>query len=347
MFKSEQRITHEGGRAPTSRGWLRLGLGSLALVVFASLAMAVAGAATFTASLDRDTINFGETATLSLAFSGGQPQDPPSVPEVPNLQIAYIGPSSQFSVINGQVNSSITYNFTVAPRQPGDYTIPAISLNMGGQHFTSQPLTLKVLKPSAPPPDAVNSGSQLAFLRLLLPKKEMYVGEMVAAQLQVYILNRVQGLDGLQITSFPAEGFNVGKMVQGQRHSTQIGNAVYTVVPVSFTLRAVKGGSLTLGPLTANATLELPSANRQRDVFDPFGMFGRNEQRQVVLATELEKVQSLPLPQENVPAGFNGAVGAYTLSMSAGPTNVAAGDPITVKVQISGRGSLDSLKLPE
>jgi hypothetical protein len=33
--------------------------------------------------------------------------------------------------------------------------------------------------------------------------------------------------------------------------------------------------------------------------------------------------------------------------VSVGPTNVATGDPITVKVQVSGRGALDSLALPE
>ena len=35
------------------------------------------------------------------------------------------------------------------------------------------------------------------------------------------------------------------------------------------------------------------------------------------------------------------------MTVSAGPTNVAAGDPVTVRVQISGRGALDSLALPE
>jgi hypothetical protein len=55
----------------------------------------------------------------------------------------------------------------------------------------------------------------------------------------------------------------------------------------------------------------------------------------------------LPLPKENVPANFNGAVGNFSMTVTAGPTNVAAGDPITVKVQITGRGTLDSLALPE
>jgi hypothetical protein len=35
------------------------------------------------------------------------------------------------------------------------------------------------------------------------------------------------------------------------------------------------------------------------------------------------------------------------MTLTAGPTNVTAGDPITVKIQISGRGTLDSLTLPD
>src|SRR5258708_6004691 len=84
-------------------------------------------AATLSASLDRDAITLGESVTLSLAFSGGQPQDVPSPPEIPNLAITYLGPSSQFSFINGQVSSSVTHKYTVTPRQPGDYTIPAMT----------------------------------------------------------------------------------------------------------------------------------------------------------------------------------------------------------------------------
>src|SRR2546426_48518 len=63
-------------------------------------------AAPFSALLDRTTIALGETATLSLTFTGGSPQNAPSPPSVPNLDIQYVGPSSQFSVINGQVSST-------------------------------------------------------------------------------------------------------------------------------------------------------------------------------------------------------------------------------------------------
>jgi hypothetical protein len=91
----------------------------------------------------------------------------------------------------------------------------------------------------------------------------------------------------------------------------------------------------------------VPSANNQAGdpVFRQF--FNQGEQKQVSLATEMLTVESLPLPTENVPVDFNGAVGDYELTATVGPTNLAVGDPVTVRVQISGRGALDSLTLPD
>ncbi len=81
-------------------------------------------AATFTASLDRDTIALGESATLSLTFEDGSPRTVPMPPNVAGLQIAYVGPSSQFSFVNGETKSTVTYNFTLTPRQAGEFHHP-------------------------------------------------------------------------------------------------------------------------------------------------------------------------------------------------------------------------------
>jgi hypothetical protein len=72
-----------------------------------SLLISSGRAASFTASLDHDTITLGEQATLSLKFDGVQPQNAPSLPDVAGLQFQYVGPSSSFSFINGQTSSSI------------------------------------------------------------------------------------------------------------------------------------------------------------------------------------------------------------------------------------------------
>lgn len=319
--------------------WSRLSLVLLLSVLVPAKAMG----ATFTASLDRDTVMLGESATLSLAFVGGTPRTVPMPPNIPNLQIAYLGPSSQFSVINGEVSSSVTYNFQVVPQKPGDYTIPAVTAELGTERFTTQPLLLKVVQPTAPSAQAVRSGSEPAFLKLLLPKKEVYVGESFTIQVQLLVLNQMQRISQFQFTALPADGFVVGKMTEGQRRQTQIGNSVYTIIPVNVALKAVKAGAMTLGPVTASVVVG------GRDRLDPFGFFGGGgpEQRQMSLATEAAPVRILPLPRENAPADFNGAVGVYTMTITAGPTNLTVGDPITVRVQISGRGSLDALTLPE
>ena len=325
----------------------RIGLAFLISLACCFYLIAPASAATFTASLDRDTITLGEGATLSLSFEGGTPDSVPTPPGSANLQVNGTGTSTQFTINNGQSSSTVIYNFRLTPRQPGDYTIPALTVQVAGQKLTSEPVTLHVLKPSAPPPGAVNSGSELAFLKLVLPRKEVYVGESFTAQLQLYLLNRVQGVSQIQLAAFPADGFTVGKMVEAQKHQTQIGNGVYTVIPVQVALKAIKAGPQTIGPVTFSLVVELPSAGRQRDVFDPFGMFNRGEQRQLSVSTDTETLQCLVVPKENAPRDFNGAIGQFSMSMNAGPTNVAAGDPITVKVQISGRGSLEGLALPE
>jgi hypothetical protein len=86
----------------------------------------------------------------------------------------------------------------------------------------------------------------------------------------------------------------------------------------------------------------------QFGIRDAFDIFGRStERKQLTLATDAESAECLALPTQGVPPGFSGAVGNFTMSASVGPTNVAVGDPITVRVRISGRGALEALNLPE
>ncbi len=342
-------MTGINGHARSARLPGIAGVGAVAFLVV--MWAAQLQSATFTASLDRETITLGENAQLSLKFVGANPQDVPQVPQVPNLQIQYVGPSSQFSFIQGQVSSIVTHVFTVAPRQVGDYTIPAITVRLGPDTLTSQPLRLKVLKPGAPPPDAINSGAQLAFMKLILPKKEICLGETVVLELQLYFNSRLAGRGSPQLSSFPAEGLTLGKMTEGQARQVQIGNAVYSMVPVAVPVRATRTGPIKVGPVTASVVVELPSqGGRRGGLFEQFGFrdpFSGGEQRQVNMATDETTLTALALPTDAVPAEFNGAVGQFTLSVHAGPTNVAVGDPVTVKVQITGRGALESLTLPE
>lgn len=328
---SDRRHRNSTGPAGCSRIAVIL-LGLFALV-------GSAWGVTFTASLDRDTIYLGESVGLALTFEGAQPQDTPNIPKVTNLQIQYAGPASSFSFVNGKTSSKVTHNFVVAARQPGDYTIPAVTAEVNGQRLTTQPLQLKVLQPNTPPPDAASAADQAAFMRLVLPKTNLYLGEIMVGTFQLYLREGSHNWGQFQFTATPTEGLTIGRVSEGRRQRAQIGNAIFTVVPLNFPLSAIKTGPLTIGPVTASISASLPPRNSHE-------MFFGSPSTQIPLATEAAEIRCLPVPTENAPASFSGAVGNYSLAVSVGPTNVATGDPITVRVQISGRGALDGVTLP-
>jgi hypothetical protein len=324
---------------------MRFALKTLVVVLVALFTGAVF-AASFTASLDRDAITLGENVTLSLKFDGIQPSDTPAIPDIAGLQFQYIGPSSSFTFINGQTSSSITYNYTVTAQHDGQFTIPALRADIGGQSFASLPLTLTVSKVAAPSAADLDTGDQVAFMKFIFPKNKIYVGEAVLGRLELYLRDDVQNFGNFQLTASPTDGFSAGKNAEppNQRRRVQIGNHSYVVIPIAVPLTAIQPGQLTLGPFTASAVVVTPSQNQGGDPF--FRMFNQGEQKQVTLATAPVTVESLPVPEQNKPANFTGAVGDFMLTASAGPTTLTVGDPITVRVQISGSGALDAVTLP-
>jgi hypothetical protein len=312
----------------------------------ACLCLCTARGANLTASLDRDTMTLGETATLSLAFEGGSPQNNPTL-VVDGLQISDTGNSTSITFVNGSTTQTLTLTYSITALRTGQFTIPAMTADVGGQTVTSQPLTLTVLKPDAPAPNDIHSGNEIAFMTLSLRSGKVYLGQQLTAELRIYIRDDVQNFGNFQFTGQNTDGLLLGKSAQGGRSPTRMGDHNYTVIPVTYALTATKTGPLTLGPFTANAVIVVPSQNQQGG--DPFfrQFFNQGEQKQISMATETETVQGLPLPDQNKPANFGGAIGNFTMTVSVGPTNVTVGDPVTVRVQISGHGSLDSITLPD
>ena len=182
------------------------------------------------------------------------------------------------------------------------------------------------------------------FAKIVVPKSQLYVGELSEVEVQLYFQEgRIRQYPQLSADS----GFIMGKRgpdaaqnpwLKPVQSRTTISNQVFNVIIFKQPITPVKAGLLTLGPATVTLTVE--DRTRQPDIF-----FGR-PWREVRAVAEKTSVQVLPLPNDNVPATFAGAVGIFTLSFSAAPTNVAAGDPITAHIQIRGRGALESIQLP-
>jgi hypothetical protein len=290
-------------------------------------------AASVTAQFDRSTVMAGESATLSIVIEGGAPQSAEPIPTIPGLSVQYRGRSQNTTIINGQTSTKHLLNYSVTGSQPGQYTIPPIKVVVDGSSYSTQPVTLTVTKAD------LSVQNRYAFLRLNVPKTEIYVGEIVPIQLQLYVVDA----ENLQQPQLKSDSFVIHKQLEHTRAQAQIGNVLYSVLTFPMTVSAAKAGKLTLGPAEMNLVLR---QRAQSDPNDLFGFFGRYQRRPVTLSSTPVEINVLPLPSP-APAMFSGAIGTFNWSVSAAPTNLNTGDPITMKIAISGRGNLDNLKLPE
>lgn len=307
----------------------------LAMVLFTA-AFSASGA-TATVSLERDTIVVGETGRLFLRVEGGNLQSVPDFPAIPNLSIQFSGQQQrEWRNEAGRMSQSIALVYFVTPSQPGTHNIPAIRVTVDGASVATQPVRL-----TATANASGNGAAQPpAFVRLNASKTNAYVGELIPIEVKAYGL-----IDELNYPTLKSDGFTIAGQGQAMRGHEQVGNEMLNMFSFPLTVVGAKAGNLTLGPAEVQMIYRLQAPRRRGG--DPFDqLFGGGYQRkQGTIPSEGVPVKILPLPT-NAPAGFNGAVGNFTMSVTAGATNVAEGDPITLLIRIQGRGAMELVQLP-
>lgn len=302
-----------------------------ALAAACAVSAHCASAASITATLDRNVVPVGETVTLSVNIQGVNAQVSPQLPALSNVAVRGVSPS--YRMVNGQL-AGISFSYTLQATLAGNTTIGPIQLTAGGLALSTQPLQLNVV-PAVAPPGA-------AFLRLIVSKTEVYLGEAFPLEIHLYF----QHMEDARYPRLRADGFSLVQSEEPVRTQTQIGGAGYNLFIFKMAATPARPGDLQLGPADCSLAVLTPVPRNPRDPFAAF--FGPNYHRSPTnLQSAAVAMRVLPLPSENVPPTFTGAVGAFSVAVSAAPTNLAVGDPITVKVNISGRGRLDGLVLPE
>ena len=293
----------------------------------------------FTAELSQDSVGAGDSVVLKLVFTDLGDVEAPKIPEIPHCTIRYQGASRQFSIVNFKRSSSIIHQYAIQPQQLGQLTIPALTVQVEGKTYTSQPLALQVGKGFDP--------SSLGFLRLVAPRNDIYVGETFPLEIRFYYKEAPARQAPPTIKS---DGFVKGQQTVENLPPETLTNVIYSVVRWNMALTAVKAGELTVGPAEFQTLYNFRVQGRRRSqgldsLFEP--MLGGIEQRQITFQSEPVTFKVLNPPAQGRPPDFNGAVGEFRIAAKASPTQVAAGDPITIQVQISGQGNFDAVRLPD
>lgn len=317
------------------------------LFLFVTVAGALAGDVSVSASLSQASVAVGESAELTIAVSGARNAQGPERIEVEGLTINYAGQSTQMQIVNFDMKMTLSLNYIVTPQRAGTFVIPPQEVVVGREKFTTPELKLTV---GASAPDS-GAKERLVFAEIVLPKETAYVGEAVPAEIRVYVDSRVRW-QADQMAVLKGDGFTAQKMPNPtQSQATRDGRS-YDVMIFRTAITPVKTGKLSLGPGQVSILAQVPRQRRQRgnsifddDFFmDPFGSMGV-AQRVGIEAPAIE-LEVKPLPAAGQPKGFSGAVGQFEMSMSASPERVKTGDPITVSVKLTGNGGFDRVNAP-
>ncbi len=321
---------------------------------------------TFTASVNNTTVGVNDQFQVSFTFSGTDINGikgftPPSFKNFMVLS----GPneSTSMQIINSSVSASKTYSYYLQPQKIGKYTIDAATINYNGKTFQTQPLAINVVKgsPKAAPNTQGNSqavttkeiGENL-FILATADKQKTYMGEQVTVTYKLY--TRLNIASQMQVSKLPSyEGFwaeeiNVSnnisfttEMYKGKQYRVGILKKV-ALFPSQL-------GELDVTPLVLDVPVQIRQKQKSRgNIFDDFfndPFFNNYQTVKYTAKSNTIKLKVLPLPSANVPKSFNGAVGDYTMNSSISTTNTKTNNPISIKINISGKGNIQLLNMPE
>lgn len=334
--------------------------------------------------LSRNETQVGQPVILLYRFTDtAEPQDMPQPTiMVDGLRIQFQGATRQnnfsFSFGGGgaQNKSESVFEFTYAviPERAGVFTIPGFQVRVGGKTLRTKPAKLEVfgpggalppqtapavpraiVPPGQPLPPPQSSGppdreGEAYFGEILMTSKPVYVGEVVPVDIRFYFRGDLP-LNDLQQPSFGGDGFTAVPLGEPQQGEQVIGSMPYRVFTFRSAVTAVKTGEIEIPPVTLNARIVVSAVPPGFDAF--FDQFFRNfpgpgmgRAEQVEVSTRKRTLKVLPLPKEGRPADFSGAVGQFSLDASADPTSAGPGEPVTLSLQVSGRGNFDAMSPP-
>ncbi|NTU42598.1 MAG: protein BatD [Nitrospirales bacterium] len=179
-----------------------------------------------------------------------------------------------------------------------------------------------------------------AFLVMTAEKAEAYPNEKVP--LTIKLFTQGGSVRDVRYPQFSHEGLSAEDLSVPAQVVEKINGIPYDTTEFRTYVSGGKPGRFRLGPAEVRFNLLSPSSG---DAFSAF--FGGQETREVDLKSEETSLTIVPFPQKGKPSGFTGAVGTFDFDVEAHPCEVLAGDPVSLKITIRGKGSFNTVNCPE
>ncbi len=317
---------------------------------------------TFTASVNNTTMGVNDQFEVDFTFNGKDINGIRNfkAPGFANF-LVLSGPnqSSSMQIINGAVSGSLTYSYILQPKNTGKFTIGVATADYNGTTYKTSPLNITVIKGSVKPQQHQNNNSistkEIAdnlFIRAVVDRSKVYLGQQVtvtyklytrlniAAQMSISKLPQYQGFWSEEIETPNNINFRT-EMYDGKQFKVGILKKA--------ALFPSQTGKLTVTQFELNVPVQIRKKRTGSNFFDDFfnDPFGNAQVYNYNAKSNAVKVDVMPLPSNNVPKSFNGAVGHFSLNTDIDKRKLKTNESLTLKVTISGSGNLNLVNPPE
>lgn len=298
------------------------------------------------ASVDRNEVTLGEAITLTVHVKGTRSAGAPALPKIEGIQGRYMGPSTRISVIQGQSSVSVDYSYSLLGLKTGEFTIPSIEVKYRNQTYRTDPIKIKVVSGDSQGSKPTTTAEQIKkYVQLAVStrRKTAYLNEGIPLLIQLFIRSGVD-IRNIRYPTFPSAGFSVLPFGKPTQRNTIIEGVRFRAINFRTTVYPVTSGELALGPAELNCDLMVTRSQTRSGSRDPF--LNRRARYSITVKSDPYTIEVKPLPQVGRPESFSGAVGQYSLNVSAKPTALKVGEPITLTMTVKGQGNIDAVTIP-
>ncbi len=335
------------------------------LLVALPTAVVQAEDVSFDASVDANRVPLGTAAQLTLTLHGSQDLEKVDLPAIDGFEARYVGPSTQVKVVNGEYSTAKAFTYMLLPLKEGAFTIPPVEITIKGQTYRTQPIIMQVVPASTaggqqPGQTASNDQNPLTpetlgekvHLVAALPRTQCYVNEQSPVVFKLYVADLP--LQDITMPDIKQDGFVLSNYDQPKQYQQVVNGRSFQVVEFNARLTPTRVGTLTVGPALIGANI-LFRMNVKRNplgasVFDDdffSGFFGGYQKKPITVSSGAVQLTVQDVPVDGKPADFSGAVGQFNFEAGVNPAQVKVGDPVTLRMSVSGLGDFKVLKMPE
>ncbi|HOE99985.1 MAG TPA: BatD family protein [Spirochaetota bacterium] len=303
---------------------------------------------------NKDAVAVGELFKVSVEATGAnrfdfaeKPQFDPSIIQIRSEQFMNV------SMVNGSFTSSFTLSFYLKGTAAGDYTLGPFMVKIKNSVYTTNEIKISVSDAGDETGSNGRNGSNSGqtnraedtskyksssdvnknyLLKLDIPKNTFYREEPFVVSVNLYIRAQLQTISYEPLKFPPSAWIEKMEGKDNYKGRTVVGRIEYEQYEIEKKRVYIsKEGEYEIPPV----------------VYNFHGLSGSSffyYSEAMSIKTDPVKIVVKPLPTENKPANFNGAIGDFVYEVDVDPLNLKVKELSTLKIVVSGEGNFHNLK---